>query len=160
MANQTSVAGSSVAGHNGAEAPARAISRNVSDFAHDISTLADLQWQLASVDLKQALRKLTLPAILLVAAIGLILGAIPVMFLGVGYLLVEYTELSVGWACLVAALGGLIVAGLFAAIGYVRLTHSFDVLHRSREELARNFNWIKSVLQHPRRVPPEPVRTR
>jgi len=155
MADQTSVRD-----HNGKpEAPARAIGRNVSEFAHDFTALADLQLKLLSVDMKQAMRRLRLPTILAIVAGALALGTIPVILLGIGYLFIEYAELSVAWSFLLTALLSLIVVAILLGVAYARIRGSMSILNRSRDEFIRNVNWIKMVLQHPRSAPTETVRT-
>lgn len=129
------------------EPPAAAIRRNVSDFAHDVSALADLQWKLLAVDLRTSRERL-LPALFLAAASALLfLAALPVLLLGGGRLLAEWTDLSLGAAYLLTAAGTLVVAAILGAIAYARFKGSLDLLQRSRAELQSNFQWIKSALQ-------------
>lgn len=155
MVDQTSVRGP-----NGKpEAPARAFGRNVSDFAHDFTALAELQLKLFSVDMTQTVQHLRLPTILAVIAGVLALGTIPVILLGIGYLFVEYAAFSEAWAFLLTALLSLIVVAILLGIAYARFRGSMSILNRSRDEFVRNVNWIKTVLQHPRATPTDTVHT-
>ncbi len=138
------------------EAPARAIGRNVSGFAHDLSALADLQFRLLSLDLKQALSRLTMPVVLAVSAAALLLGCLPVLLLGLGWLLVEYADWMVSWSFLLVAGCAILLAGAMLGLAYSRVRHSFDTLNRSRDEFVRNVNWLKSVMQHPHATPTAP----
>ena len=121
---------------------------NLAEFASDATSLAELQTQLALLDLKASAAKATIPAGLTAAGLGLATAALPVLLLAVGELLVQYTQLTRGWSYMIVALVALVLGGALAAIFAGRLGKAFDSFQRSREELARNVAWIKTVLAY------------
>lgn len=126
-------------------APASEMTRNVSGLASDISTLAELQGRLFALDAKQSARKLIVPLVLTLLGVVFLLGSIPVLLMGVAYLL---TDLGMdGTAALFVAFAiGLVIGALGVGIGWALLRHSLDPFQRSRNELVRNLQWIKSAL--------------
>ena len=53
-----------------------------------------------------------------------------------------------GWAALLTAAVAAVVAAIVAAVSLKRLLGSLDSFRHSREELARNISWIRTVLVH------------
>jgi hypothetical protein len=142
MAGQTSVEQ-----QNGRyEAPASVFARNFSDCAHDVVNLAELQSRLLLIDLKQSARQTAVPAGLAGAALAILLGSIPVLFMAIAYALVE----GAGWphwaGFLLAGVLGLILGGGLAAGAYALVRRSVTGLERSRKELADNLRWLKDTL--------------
>lgn len=135
-------------GNGTTTSPAKAVARSMAELGHDAVTLAELQTELLQSELRQWLRGAATPAILLVSAVIVILGCVPVILLTLAYGLVEFAELSRALSLLIAATVGLAVAGVAAAIGWRRLRDNSAKLARSREEFQRNIHWIKQVLKH------------
>lgn len=151
MANQTPIDG-----RNG-EAPAHVFTRSASGFARDVSTLADLQLKLFSTDLQEALSRMAVPLFLIVASGVMAAAALPLILVGFAFLLVYYAEWAIAWSMLVIAAATILLAAVTGAIAYRSVQRGLKSLDRSKQELLRNINWIKSVLQHPQAVPPEPA---
>lgn len=128
--------------------PAKVVARSAAELGHDAVTLAELQTELLQRELRQWLRGAATPAILLASAVIVALGCVPVILLALAYGLVEFSELSQALSLLIAAMVGLAVAGVIAALGWRRLRDNAVTLARSREELQRNVSWIKHVLKH------------
>jgi len=134
------------------ETPASVMSKSMAEFAHDVTTLAELQVQLFVLDTKQCLSRAVTPVLCFIVAVGLILSCIAVALVGIGYLLVE-AGLPHGWAFLLTSLLGLIVAAALGYTGWKLLQNSLNVLQRSQQELKRNIKWIKNVLKQKGRRP-------
>jgi hypothetical protein len=143
---------------NGAAvAPARVFTRNASGFARDVSTLADLQLKLFSSDLQEALSRMAVPLFLVVVSGVMTAAALPLILVGFAFLIVYYAGWAIAWSMLVIAVGTILFAAVTGAIAYRSLRRGFKALDRSKQELLRNVNWLKAVLQHPQAPPPEPV---
>jgi len=151
MADQTSL---SETRSNGA---AENMVGGIAGFANDASTLAELQFKLLKLDLKNSVQKATVPVVLTVLGIVILLGAVPVLLAGVALLLASSLAISFGLALVLVAIVTMIVAGALAALAGLRLPLAFDSFRRSTEELSRNISWIRTVLVHSGR--PAPKRT-
>jgi hypothetical protein len=119
---------------------------NVGEFVGDFSSLAELQLKLAEVDAKETLQRASMPTVGLVIVAAVLMGTVPVLLIGLGFVLATAMGISQGAALLIV---GLIVAALAAVLGWFALVaflKSFESFRRSREEFVRNVNWIRSVL--------------
>ena len=131
------------------EAAERGVVGNIAEFGHDVLTLAELQTQLAVIDLKEGAGHAIVPAVVLVVAAVLSLSCVPVALIGAAVLLARLLGPgNAGWAYLIVAGVALVLAGLAAAIAAIRLGHSFESFRRTREEMTRNLNWIRTVLAY------------
>ena len=154
MADQATVnANGGVASRVPINSPAGSMIGNVAEFGHDLATLGELQAKLAVVDLKEATGRAIVPAALAAGALMLVLASLPVALLGVAALLVVDARHGPGWALLATAGATLVVAVVLAVLAIPALRRSFASLDRSREELARNVAWIKTVLAYSGRGP-------
>ena len=142
MSNQTTMNGRSVD-----PSPVKGVGRNMAGLTHDLLALGELQCQLIAVDLREAKSRSILPAILIVAALLLALGTMPVALLGVGWALVNLGGFSEGAAFLLVSLVslGLVVGTTWWALS--RLRAAFAVLSRSKQELKANLRWIMQALR-------------
>jgi uncharacterized membrane protein YqjE len=136
------------------DAPATAMVSNLAEFGNDFATLAELQAKLAAIDLKESAGHAALPAGLLAAALVLLLGSVPVLLAGVATLIARYTGIAPDWALLLTAVVALALAAVLGALAASRLGRSFSSFQRSRDELARNVSWIKTVLTYSGRSAP------
>ena len=121
---------------------------NLADFGNDIATLAELQAKLAVLDAKESVARATTPLIVLGAGAAVALASLPVILLGLADLIASNTRVSPGLARLLVGLGALILAGGAAFLGLKGSTASLEGFRRSREELARNISWIRTVIVH------------
>jgi hypothetical protein len=125
---------------------AEGVLTNVSEFVGDFSTLAELQIKLTEVDAKEALQRASMPTVGLVIVTAVLMGTLPVLLIGLGFVLATALGISQGAGLLIV---GLIVAALAAVLGWFALAaflKSFESFRRSREEFVRNVNWIRTVL--------------
>jgi len=159
MADQASVKDSHPHPRSSANgAPEQQVVGGIAGFGSDIATLAELQVQLALSDLRESLQLALIPLALLVVGIIGVLGAVPVVLLGVAALLATALKISSAWAMLMT--GGVVLAVAFVvvAVSASKIGPSFSSFRRSREELIRNLSWIRTVLLYSGRSAPRRVR--
>jgi len=128
---------------------------NLAEFAGDVSTLAELQAKLALSDLKTLIGRAILPAALLGLGVLLLLAALPVVLIGASELLASALNLKYrGWAYLMVAGASLVLTAVLLLLSWPRLLASLEALAHTREELARNVAWVRTVLVNSGRTPP------
>jgi hypothetical protein len=115
----------------------------------DAVALAELQWRLLELDLKEGLRTARAALAVLLAGTVLALACIPVGLLGTAALLAERTPLAIWQAILVVFAGAILVALGCMYGGWRGMLRQRDCLNRSRMEWRQNVTWVKDVLQHP-----------
>lgn len=127
---------------------------NLADLANDVASLVELQAKLAVVDLKATVVKATIPLGLVAGGAAVLVAALPVLMIGLAELLADGLGLAHrGWAYLIVAAGGAVLAGLLVLLGLPRLLKSFDSFQRTRDELDRNVAWVKTVIANSGRPP-------
>lgn len=127
---------------------------NLAELGGDIASLAELQVQLAVADVKESIGRAIVPAVLLGAGLVLLLAAVPVALIGVAMLLSDALGFThPGWAYLLVAGGVVVLTVLFVLIGLPMFLHAFRSFVRSKDELARNVAWVKTVLANSGRPP-------
>jgi hypothetical protein len=127
---------------------------NLAEFGHDVATLAELQAELALIDLKETTGRAALPAVAVAGAAALGLGAVPIVLFGVAELITLFGGVPLGWSLLIVSGVTLAVAVVVGVLAGRRLARSFASFRRSREELARNISWVKTVLAYSGRPAP------
>lgn len=130
------------------KSPTKAVARSLGELAHDAVTLADLQVELLKTELRNEVGGTVKSVLLLVFAVVVILGCVPVLLMSLAYALVELADFSQALSLLIATLVGLVIAGSLAALGWRKLRNDSITLQRSRDEFSRNVDWIKQVLKH------------
>ena len=146
MAHQATVEGN--ARRRNGEPPTQAITRNMADLAHDVTLLAELQTRLFAADARQAAQRAAIPSAALVLAGIAALSCIPIVLMGIAWLLAEVAGLPVYAGFLITAAVVLLICAVLAAVSWVRLRRSLDTFSRSRDEFNSNVRWIKTVLRH------------
>lgn len=128
-------------------APTTRVGGGLAGLVSDVMSLAELQLKLFSVDAKEASARIVTPIILLAVGTVLALCSIPLGLIAIAQVL----HLEAGWhpavATAVALLIGLVLAGILAYVGYLGLRRCVQPMRRSRDELQRNINWLKSALR-------------
>jgi len=127
---------------------------SITDFGNDVTTLIELQAKLTALDLKESKDHLIFPLSLAVVAVVVVLGAVPVALLGVADLLATALNVAPGWSRLLIAGLTLAVAGVIGFLSVKEIGRSLEPLRRSREELARNLAWLRTVLVYSGRSTP------
>jgi uncharacterized membrane protein YqjE len=129
--------------------------RSLAGLGHDVLTLAELQARLLAVDLSEGRTRAVRAAALLVGGLLLAIGTVPVLLLGLGWLLIRQFQWSEAAAFLTTSGLAACAACALAAFGWKRLQTSLAVLTRSRRELRENIEWLKQALAlHAHKPPP------
>jgi hypothetical protein len=102
---------------NGNGSPEGRVVGGITEFGNDIATLAELQAKLALIDLKECFAHARVPLALLVVGLIFILGAVPVVLLGVAALVADAMKISAAWAMLVTAGVALVASGVVVVVG-------------------------------------------
>jgi hypothetical protein len=123
------------------------IRANLAGLAHDALTLAELQVQLLSVDLRDARRGAATALALVLAGGVLALGCVPVLLLGGAHLLVEQAHWPESGAYAASGALGAVAALLVLRLGWRRTTQALATVQRSREELLETVRWLKESLK-------------
>jgi len=126
----------------------------LAEFVNDVSGLAELQFKLASLDLKEATRQAAVPMAIALAGAAVLAGSIPVVIAGTALLIAAALGTSLAPSLLFTALAFLVVAGAVTAYAARKLIRSLEAFRRSEEELQRNLSWIRTVLVHSGRAAP------
>jgi len=138
--------------------PEQQVVGGIAGFGSDIATLVELQATLAVTDLKESLQNAAVPLALIVVGVICLVGALPVVLLGVATVLAAALKISSGWAMLLTGGVVLTMALTIVAVAALKIGPSFSSFRRSREELARNLAWIRTVLLYSGRSAPRRVR--
>jgi hypothetical protein len=137
---------SSVVGENGAK-PGDVVS-NLAEFGENLLSLGELQTRLAALELKQNLEASKAGGAMLLAGSLLAFSSVPIVLAGLAELLVSELGMKQGYALLSVAFVSLVMAGVLLAIAGSWLRRKGVGFPLSREELARNLNWVRTVLLH------------
>ena len=116
-------------------------------LAHDIVSLAELQFELFRIECRDGLKQILITVVLLVVAGIVAVGTVPIVLLLIVQLLVRVAGLSQTAAFLLAAISGFVLALAIGVAGWSRLRGVVRVFERSQKELARNMTWIKQALK-------------
>ena len=125
------------------------------ELTHDIASLAELQFELFRTDCREGLKRMLIPAALLLFAGIVAVGTVPIALLFIVELLTQAAGLSRAVALSIAAFIGFIVVVVMGVVGWSCMRGVVRVFDRSREELARNMTWIKHALKRPAPVESE-----
>jgi uncharacterized membrane protein YqjE len=148
MDDQTKVNGGQVNGS------AEGVVESIAEFSNDVASLAELQLKLATQDFKEATARALLPLSLFGVGLVVLLGSVPVAIGGIALLVAQLFSISIGWALFLTALVMMILNGALVVFAGRRLMASLASFRRSREELIRNINWIRTVLVYSGRSVP------
>lgn len=121
--------------------------RNLTGFAHDIATLAELQLRLFSVDIRDATRAAAPGAAIIGAAMVVGLGAAPIVLAACSLALVEFAGWSYAAAFSLMAVLSVVVAAALGYAGWRKFATAIGTLQRSRDELVETVRWIKESLK-------------
>lgn len=128
------------------EPPTR-VRESLSDLAHDAVTLAELQVQLLSVDLRDARRGAGPALSQLIAGTVLALGSVPILLLAAAHVLVATLQWPpMGAYALVGAVAALLAAVL-VGVGWRQAMRAAATVQRSRSEFMETLRWFKQSLR-------------
>lgn len=125
-----------------------AVARGTGEVLVDALTLAELQFQLAELDLHDARRRLTGGISLL--TFGAVFGAstIPALIGALSLALAQIAKMEL-WIALLINVGLFLLLAIVAlAIGAQRLRFHKGLFNRSRQEWRQNMKWLKSMLRN------------
>jgi Putative Actinobacterial Holin-X, holin superfamily III len=142
MLDQTTMNGRRVDG-----SPAAGFGRNLAGLMHDLVCLGELQCQLFALDVRESVSRSVVPIGLIIAALLLALGTVPVVLAGIGWALVNLADLSPGAAFLIVSLISLVLVAGALWWSLRRIRSALASFHRSRQELQDNVRWIKDALK-------------
>jgi Putative Actinobacterial Holin-X, holin superfamily III len=135
-----------------AESGANAVVSNVAGFGEDLLNLAELQARLTAVEVRQNLDVVKTGGALIATGFIVAVAGLPVALVGIADLLVSEMGLKRGFALLSVAAVAVLIAGScvgLAASWFRRKALGFPL---SGEELARNVNWVRTVLRQSGRL--------
>jgi len=124
------------------------VAGSVSELTHDVIELSELQAKLFTLDLKKSSQRARTVLILAIVGVCFLLGTIPVALLALAQLLAEQLEWTQSAALGTATLVGVALAAIVLGVAWAIVKSGLLSLERSREELNRNIEWIKSMLQN------------
>ncbi|KAA1261336.1 hypothetical protein LF1_38830 [Rubripirellula obstinata] len=115
----------------------------------DCIDLAELQFQLFSIDSQEARRKASTAAALAGTAAALGASVLTVLLVGFGFLLHEQAELPVGVSLLIVCGVSLFLIAIlvWSAIRLIRTATT--AMAETKSELAENLRWIKATILTP-----------
>jgi Putative Actinobacterial Holin-X, holin superfamily III len=140
MAYQAAVNGGP--GHHRSEG----VITSLGELGGNVATLAELQAKLTLIDAREAVGRATWPTAVLAVSAAVLLATVPVLLIGLAFLVASWTGISQGAALLIVAAVVAIIAGAIALVSLREFLRSFESFRRSRDELTRNVAWIKTVL--------------
>ena len=88
------------------------------ELTHDLASLAELQFELFRNDCREGIKRLLIPAALLLLAGIVAAGTIPVALIVLAEILAQVVGLSRAAAFSIAALGGFITAAALGVVGW------------------------------------------
>ena len=124
-----------------------AVARSTGEALVDALTLAELQLQLAEVDLHDAWKRLTSGLVFL--SVGAILGVstIPPFIVAISLAIADAANLELWISLLLTGAVALLVAVGSFAWGWRAIKRRGVLFARSRAELRQNARWFKSILR-------------
>ncbi|WP_437186931.1 phage holin family protein [Planctomicrobium sp. SH668] len=120
---------------------------NAATLAQDLLRLADLQLQLATLDLTEFWSKAKFGLVVCVVGAVTILGAVPVILMALANFVHTHTSLSVEVSQILVAVGALVIGVIFLAVSVKFLTRAGECLNRSKKELRENIEWLRDILK-------------
>ena len=115
----------------------------------DVLELAELQARLLAVDGQEAGRRSAKAGAAAAVALVLLLAATTTALTGLGYVLYEQLEWSIGVSLLVVAAVAVAMSGIAGAVAYVMLRRAAGSMKESTSELSENLKWVREVLTRP-----------
>ncbi len=131
----------------GRGSPAAKLGRNVSGYAHDVLTLAELQLRLLAVDLRDSSKTAGLGIGVLAAGAMAAIGAIPLVFVTLALALVEFAHWSYTASFALSAAAGVLFGIMAAWFGFKTLFSAGKTFGRSKQEAVETLKWIKESLR-------------
>jgi hypothetical protein len=135
------------------EPGATAVVSGIAGFGENLLNLAELQTRLAAIELRQHVQAMKGYAGAFMCGGILSLASVVMALIGVAELCVSELGIKRGVAYLAVAAGGILLAAGCAAVGIATLRQKPVSFPLSSEELARNLQWIRTVVRQSGRGP-------
>jgi uncharacterized membrane protein YqjE len=134
-------------GHRTQEPPA-GVAENITSLGNDVLSLAELQARLLACEMRDLSERASAPVTRALIATLVGVTVMPMLWLGSAELVAELTGWPRGAVQLGLALSAIAVAGGVVWSAWKSLRETRLGFRRSREELARNWHWLKTVVAH------------
>jgi hypothetical protein len=128
-------------------ASAGQVASDVAGFGENMVNMAELQVQLAAVELRQNVEAVRIGAAIGMTGAVMALAALPIVLVGIAELLVTTLELRRAAAFLIVGFTTLALGSLCIIIAGLWISRKRLGFPLSAEELARNINWVRTVLR-------------
>jgi hypothetical protein len=135
-----------------AESGANAVVTNVAGFGEDLLNLAELQARLTVLEVRQNVEVAKTGGALIATGLLVAVAGLPIGLVGIAELLVSEMGLKRGYALLSVAAVAIVIAGFCMGVGVSWLGRHRLGFPLSSEELARNVNWVRTVLRQSGRM--------
>jgi len=139
MDNQTTL--------NGAASVSQGLRENLSGLAHDALTLAELQMQLLSVDLRDGRRDAGSGFMQLLIGSVLALGCIPILMLAAAHALIEFLHWPAPAAYAAIGITSAVGSAVLLRLGWGGIVRALATVQRSRAEFGETLRWLKDSLK-------------
>lgn len=136
---------------NGKASPPSAVARDAGQVAHEVVELAELHAALLKLEAESLTKKIVIPLVLVAGAGLLTLCCLVVLLMSAGHAIAELAELPLSTSLLISGGSGLLIAGIVAAVAWMKWKHLHEPFSESKREFRRNVNWFKTVLRDARR---------
>jgi len=124
------------------------VMRGVAGFGESLLTLAELQVRLAQIELRQNIQGARTGIVLALGSSLAMCSGVIILLAGIAELLVSELGVKRGIALLSVAAFTIAVGTGCLALAATRLRSKRVGFPLSYEELARNLNWLRTVLRH------------
>lgn len=128
-------------------ASAGQVASNVAGFGENLLNMAELQIRMSAIELRQNVDAIRIVAAVAVTGAVMALAALPIVLAGIAELLVTKQGFSRGTAFLTVGFTTFAIASLCIAIAGLWVSRKRLGFPLSAEELARNLNWVRTVLR-------------
>ena len=120
----------------------------VAGFGENLAGLAELQAQLAAVELKQCASKASGPSAAIALALTILGAGCFCLLIGAAYALIEIYGLKPSRAFLAVGFSALVISSTALVLASRAFGKALQSFSRTQEEFNRNSHWIKTVLLH------------
>jgi hypothetical protein len=134
------------------ESGANAVVSNVAGFGENLLNLIELQSKLTVLEARQNFDVVKTGGTLIATGLVVAVASLPVGLVGIAELLVSEMGLKRGYALLTVAVVAILMAGSCASVGASWLRRKRLGFPLAAEELARNVNWVRTVLRQSGRL--------
>lgn len=123
------------------------VKRNLTGLGIDLLSLAELQFQLLQLDLRDTRSQSRLPLMLLGMGVLLAFGALPIFLLAIGWSLIHLAGLPEHLAFLAVGSAGLLIAIGVLWCGWRTFWSALEPLKRSQQEFQDNMRLMNQALR-------------